>query len=206
MKPNAAIAIPHPAAAIATASPCAHVRDPAGCERRRERAGVRRRVHVADERRVAVLVRRDRREERHRHPEDHRVDVDEHEPEHDGLPDDVAEAVGDRAQARPVGIRDRRDLRQRKMLADPGDERDEVERVRRREPDRADQHAAERRTGDRRERAEMLSSTMRGRQLFAGTSRGVIERMPLTPRQKNDAEKNARTKHAHTCGSGERRR
>ena len=86
VKPNAAIAMPHPAAAIATASPwrrtCGIQPDASDDD---ERARVRRGVHVADERRIAVLVRRDGGEERHRHPEDHRVDVHEHEAEHDGL-------------------------------------------------------------------------------------------------------------------------
>ena len=48
----------------------------------------------------------------------------------------------------------------------------------------------------------MLSSTSAAVRLSGRTSRGVIERMPPTPRQKNDAEKNARTKHAHSAGCG----
>ena len=48
----------------------------------------------------------------------------------------------------------------------------------------------------------MLSRTSAAERLSGRTSRGVIERIPPTPRQKNDAEKNARTKHAHSAGLG----
>jgi hypothetical protein len=47
---------------------------------------------------------------------------------------------------------------------------------------------------------EMLSSTSAADRRSGATSRGVIERMPPMPRQKNDAEKKASTKHAHTWG------
>ena len=47
---------------------------------------------------------------------------------------------------------------------------------------------------------EMLSSTDAAGIFSTGTSLGVIERMPPMPRQKNDAEKNASTKQAHTRG------
>ena len=89
------------------------------------------------------------------------------------------------------------------MLAIPDDEGHEVEGVRRREPDRADEHARRARgrrptrTSRRCSRARAPPCSCSGR-----TSRGVIERIPPTPRQKNDAEKNASTKHAHSCGLG----
>src|SRR6266545_4689718 len=44
------------------------------------------------------------REQRRRHPEDHRVGVDEEETQDDRLAADVTEAGGDRAQAWPIGI------------------------------------------------------------------------------------------------------
>ena len=59
-----------------------HVRRPARDERAEQRAGVRRRVEVADGRRVAAEpVQRDRREERRRHAEDHRVVSTREDPE-----------------------------------------------------------------------------------------------------------------------------
>src|SRR6266511_3722728 len=48
----------------------------------------------------------------------------------------------------------------------------------------------------------MLSSTSAADRRPSPTSRGVIERIPPIPRQKNDAEKNASTKHAQVCGCG----
>ena len=82
-KPKAAIATPHSDAATATTSPC---RRTCGIHPEAndasERSRVRRGVEVADESSSRRTRRRDRREERHRHAEDHRVRVDEHEAEH----------------------------------------------------------------------------------------------------------------------------
>ena len=47
---------------------------------------------------------------------------------------------------------------------------------------------------------EMLSSTSAAVSRSGATRRGVIDRIPPMPRQKNDAEKKASTKHAHSCG------
>src|SRR3954453_22550243 len=82
----------------------ADVAERAGEQRDDECSRGRRHVEVADERGVVEAVARDRREQRRRHPEDHRDGVHEEEAEDHRLAAHVAEAGCDRAEARPLRI------------------------------------------------------------------------------------------------------
>ena len=119
------------------------MRNPAGRDRREERARRGRRVEVADERRVAEAVIRDRGEERDRHPEDHRVGVDEEEPEDHLLAAEEAETVEDRARGRAVRVAQRWNPRQAVERDERRDERDRVDRVRAGQSGELDQQAGE---------------------------------------------------------------
>ena len=124
----------------------ANVADPAGGQRGEQRARRRRGVEQADDPGAGVeVVRGDRREERLRHPEDHRVRVEHERPEDHRLPDEEPPPLAQRFErlagrprpsAAPARSRD-------------GDsearERRGVDHVRPAEPDGGDQHAAERR-------------------------------------------------------------
>ena len=88
------------------------------------------------------------REQRARHAEDHRDDVDDERHHQHRLGPQVAEAVDDRADAG----RDRRAHHRQRRQADDGaegrEERDRVEQVEPGEADQRDQRAADERTGD----------------------------------------------------------
>ena len=91
---------------------------------------------------------RDRRKQRERHAEDHRVRVCEEEAEDHRLRPEVAEAGGNRAEARSVGLPGRPEPRQKQHGGERPAEGEDVRDVDPRQVDVADEHAGERRSDD----------------------------------------------------------
>ena len=100
-RPNAPIATPQPAAATHTPSPCRRTRviQPEKTDATNAPADGAA-YKQPDRRRAAAELLAESREERARHPEDHRDRVDGEDPEQRGLAADEPEAFEDRAQAR----------------------------------------------------------------------------------------------------------
>src|SRR6266540_2931239 len=94
-------------------------------------------------------VQRESREERARHPKDHRVRVHQEHPQQHVLPAGEAEALRDRAQARAVGVVGGTERRQAPDRPERACERRGVERVGAGQAEDGDQEAAERRPRDR---------------------------------------------------------
>jgi hypothetical protein len=125
------------------------VRRPAGEQRAHERARVWRGEEVADGLRPAAeLLLCKRGKERARHAEDHRVRVDEEDPD-ERLPTlEEAEPVDDRPQARALSLVAGRNPRQEPDRDERRGVGREIDPVRRRDADGRDQDPAERRPGD----------------------------------------------------------
>ena len=100
---------------------------------------------------AAAELLRERREERARHPEQHRDRVDEEDPEQRRLAPDEAEARRRSSAGSAARRSGRRHPREQPDRDERGRERREVDRVRAREAERRDQPAGQRRTGDARE-------------------------------------------------------
>ena len=139
---------------------------PAGQNGGHECAGVRRRVEEADGARAAAEVRAVRREEGHRHPEDHRIRVDEEDPEQRLLRPDETEALDDGPEARPLGVLGRRQGGQAPHAPERGAEGSHVEDVRERQTDRGDEQAGRGGPGDGAEVAVDALERVRGRELL----------------------------------------
>ena len=132
-------------------------------------------------------MRRHRRKERARHPEDHRVRVDEEEAENHRLPAHVTEAGDNRAPARAIGILDRDQTRQQGHRDDRPDVRERVAEVEPLQIEELDQHARERGTSTAPNCEVTLFSAEADMKCASSTSCGVIERWAPTP-MLNEAE------------------
>ena len=141
------------------------VRERAGEDRGDERTGVRRRIEEADRLRTAAEVRADGREESHRHPEDHRVRVDEEDPEHNGLATNEAKTLDDRVEARAIGLRRSRQRRQQPDAGERRPEAGDVDQVGAGQADARDDQAGRRRARDRGEVAVQALQRVRGDEL-----------------------------------------
>ena len=135
---------------------------PSARERGDDRAGRGRGVHQPEHPRAAVALG-ERREQRERHAEEHRVHVDEVRPEQLLARPGVAHALDHRAPRRRGRVGCGRRRAHRAQREERGDERRRVDRVGHLEPGERDQRARERRAGDHRDVAR--EEVDRGRRL-----------------------------------------
>jgi len=102
-----------------------------------------------------------------RHPEDHRVRVDEEHPEQDLLLTREAEALGDGLPAGALGVMGRPERREQPDRPQRGGERRCVEQIRAGQAERGDEEAAERRPRDTRRAPVDVLDRVCGRELVA---------------------------------------
>ncbi len=127
-----------------------HGRDPAREERPDEGADPGRGDEQPEARRTGIEdVQGEHREQRRRHAEDHRVEVDDERAEDRPPVARVAQALADRLEAGPRHHPDRGQRRDRREGHQRGDERQQVDGVGAGQPDRRDEHAADGRADDR---------------------------------------------------------
>ena len=180
VSPNSATPRPHTQIATVTATPCRRIR----CSQPENRPATTMPIGIAANSRPRAMpppsgspntVCDDLREHHPRHPEPHRDDIDEERHQQHLVHGRVAEPGDDLAESRPAGGagRLRRHRRQPPGGPEGGEQRDGVEQVERRQPDRPG--SARRRAAARRwhrpGRTVMFSALAAGSS-SAGSSRG----------------------------------
>src|SRR5262245_2554458 len=126
----------------------AHVAQRTREQRHGERPRRRRHVQITDQRRIAEVIARHRREQRRRHAEDHRVRIDEEEAEDHRLVPHVAKALLDGLPARPVRVLARHEPREQSDRNESADVRDGVGEVDPLQVDVLEEHAGQTGTSD----------------------------------------------------------